>query len=103
MAEGPTLIQSVQRALHLLEIVAEHDGRPARAKEIARAARLPLATTYHLLRTCTHEGWVQTGPDGGYVLGARLDAVRQQGSAAWAVAQARPALEELRDEIGAAV
>ena len=33
---GPTLIQSVQRALRLLEVVAERDGR-VHAKEIARA------------------------------------------------------------------
>ena len=48
-AGGPTLIQSVQRALRLLEVLAEHSGR-ARAKELARATGLPLATTYHLLR-----------------------------------------------------
>jgi DNA-binding IclR family transcriptional regulator len=99
---GPTLIQSVQRALRLLEIVAEHDGR-ARAKQIARAADLPLATTYHLLRTCAHEGWLQRLDDGSYVLGHRIDVVRQHGTAARGVAHARPALEWLRDELGGAV
>ena len=99
---GPTLIQSVQRALRLLEVIAEHDGR-ARAKEIARAADLPLATTYHLLRTCAHEGWLQRLDDGSYVLGHRLDVVREHGTAARGVAQARPALEWLRDELGGAV
>src|SRR4051794_14020381 len=102
MGAGPTLIQSVQRALRLLELVAEHEGR-ARAKEIARAAGLPLATTYHLLRTCTHEGWLQRLDDGSYVLGHRIDVVRKQGSAARGVAHARPALEWLRDEIVGAV
>ena len=62
-AGQPTLIQSVQRALRLLEVVADHGGR-ARAKEVARAAGLPLATTYHLLRTCAHEGWLQHLDDG---------------------------------------
>jgi DNA-binding IclR family transcriptional regulator len=99
---GPTLIQSVQRALHVIEVVAEHDGG-ARAKEIARATGLPLATTYHLLRTCTHEGWLQRLDDGGYVLGHRMDVVREHGSAARGVAQARPAMEWLRDELGGAV
>ena len=99
---GPTLIQSVRRALRVLEVVGEHEGR-ASAKEIARAAGLPLATTYHLLRTCTHEGWLQRLDDGTYVLGHRLDVVRGQGRAARGVAQARPALEWLRDEIGGAV
>ncbi|HXV92118.1 MAG TPA: IclR family transcriptional regulator C-terminal domain-containing protein [Pseudonocardia sp.] len=99
---GPTLIQSVQRALRLLEVVGEREGR-ASAKEIARAARLPLATTYHLLRTCAHEGWLQRLDDGTYVLGHRLDIVRGQGRAARGVAHARPALEWLRDTLGSAV
>jgi DNA-binding IclR family transcriptional regulator len=101
-AGRPTLIQSVQRALRLLEALAEHDGR-ARAKELARATGLPLATTYHLLRTCAHEGWLQRLDDGSYVLGHRIDVVRAQGSAARGVAHARPALEWLRDELGGAV
>jgi IclR family acetate operon transcriptional repressor len=98
----PTLIQSVQRALRLLEVVAEHGGR-ARAKEVARAAGLPLATTYHLLRTCAHEGWLQHLDDGSYVLGHRIDVIRDHGTAARGVAQARPALEWLRDELHGAV
>ena len=102
MGERPTLIQSVQRALRIMEVVAEHDGR-ARAKEIARAAGLPLATTYHLLRTCAHEGWLQRLPDGSYVLGHRIDVVRDQGTAARGIAHARPALEWLRDALGGAV
>jgi IclR family transcriptional regulator, acetate operon repressor len=102
-AQGqPTLIQSVQRALRLLEVVAEHGGR-ARAKEIAHAAGLPLATTYHLLRTCAHEGWLQRLGDGSYVLGHRIDVVREHGTAARGVARARPALEWLRDELHGAV
>lgn len=100
--DGPTLIQSVQRALRLVEIIAEHEGR-ARAKEIARSAGLPLATTYHLLRTCAHEGWLQRLDDGSYVLGHRLDVIREHGSAARGVAHARPALEWLRDRLGGAV
>jgi DNA-binding IclR family transcriptional regulator len=99
---GPTLIQSVQRALRLLEVLAEHDGR-ARPKELARACGLPLATTYHLLRTCAHEGWLQRLDDGSYVLGHRIDVVRKHGAAARGLAHARPALEWLRDELSGAV
>jgi IclR family transcriptional regulator, acetate operon repressor len=99
---GPTLIQSVQRALRLLEVVAERDGR-AHAKEIARAAGLPLPTTYHLLRTLTHEHYLQRLDDGSYVLGHRIDVLRSHGTAARGVARARPALEWLRDELSSAV
>jgi IclR family transcriptional regulator, acetate operon repressor len=98
----PTLIQSVQRALRLLEVVSEFDGR-GQAKELARAAGFTLPTTYHLLRTLTHEGYLQRLDDGGYVLGHRLDVVLRHGRAARAVAQARPALEWLRDELSSAV
>jgi IclR family acetate operon transcriptional repressor len=102
MGERPTLIQSVQRALRIIEVVAEHDGR-ARAKEVARAAGLPLGTTYHLLRTCAYEGWLQRLDDGSFVLGHRIDVVRAQGLAAREIAHARPALEWLRDALGGAV
>jgi DNA-binding IclR family transcriptional regulator len=102
MAGRPTLIQSVQRALRIIEVVAEHDGR-ARAKEVSRSTGLPLATTYHLLRTCAHEGWLQRLDDGSYVLGHRIDVVRTQGTAARGIAHARPALEWLRDALGGAV
>jgi IclR family acetate operon transcriptional repressor len=102
MGARPTLIQSVQRALRLLEVIAEHNGR-AHPKQIARAAGLSLTTTYHLLRTCTHEGWLQRLDDGSYVLGHRIDLVREHGTAARGLAHARPALEWLRDELGGAV
>lgn len=99
---GPTLIQSVQRALRLLEVVAER-GRRAHAKELARAAGFSLPTTYHLLRTLTHEDYLQRLEDGSYVLGHRLDVIHSNGTAARGVAHARPALEWLRDELHSAV
>jgi IclR family acetate operon transcriptional repressor len=102
MGDRPTLIQSVQRALRIIEVVSEHDGR-ARAKEVARATGLPLATTYHLLRTCAHEGWLQRMDDGSYVLGHRIDVVRARGTVARGIAHARPAMEWLRDGLGGAV
>ncbi|WP_406060186.1 IclR family transcriptional regulator [Streptomyces sp. NBC_01077] len=64
---APTLIGSVQRALRLLEAVSSHaDGAPA--KQLARETGLPLPTTYHLLRTLTHEGYL-VREKGVFVLG----------------------------------
>lgn len=64
---APTLIGSVQRALRLLEAVASHaEGAPA--KQLARETGLPLPTTYHLLRTLTHEGYL-VREKGVFVLG----------------------------------
>ncbi|WP_240045091.1 helix-turn-helix domain-containing protein [Streptomyces alboflavus] len=48
---------TVQRAMRLLEAAASHeDGAPA--KQLARAAEIPLPTAYHLLRVLTHEGYL---------------------------------------------
>jgi DNA-binding IclR family transcriptional regulator len=53
----PPLVQSVQRALHILEVVAENpDGTTAKA--VARRLDLALSTTYHLLNTLVAEGYV---------------------------------------------
>lgn len=68
-ATGPTLISSVQRALHLLDAVSGRD-RPVSAKALARETELALPTAYHLLRTLVHEGYLDR-LDGGYILGSR--------------------------------
>ncbi|SEC96982.1 IclR family transcriptional regulator [Streptomyces sp. TLI_105] len=94
----PTLIGSVQRALRLLEAVASHaEGAPA--KQLARETGLPLPTTYHLLRTLTHEGYLRRDK-GVFVLGEA--AVRLAGGGA--VQNRRIKIEDSlarwRDEIG---
>lgn len=96
MANGPTLIRSVQRALNLLEVVGEQD-RPISAKSIARTARLPLPTAYHLLRTLVYEGYLDKLQDG-YILGRRAVTL----SGGLGVERFRPILAALRDELGAA-
>ncbi|MFE5600429.1 IclR family transcriptional regulator [Streptomyces coelicoflavus] len=48
----------MQRAMRLLECVAEHEyGAPA--KQLARETGLALPTAYHLLRTLVHEGYLR--------------------------------------------
>ncbi len=97
----PTLIASVQRALHLMEAVASHpSGAPA--KQLAREADLPLATTYHLLRTLAHEGYATRLPDGIWVLGDRVHTLHGQSRAQQLLAEVRPVLAALRDELGVA-
>ncbi|MGX1885488.1 IclR family transcriptional regulator [Streptomyces sp. NPDC055287] len=99
--DGPTLITSVQRAFRLLEAVGAHvSGAPA--KQLARETGLPLATTYHLLRTLAHDGYIRKLDDGGFVIGDQLD-VLQTGSRAQALlSRIRPTLAALRDELSAA-
>lgn len=97
---GPTLITSVQRALHLLDAVGS-SAEPVSAKALARRIGLPLATTYHLLRTLVHEGYLRKLPDG-YILGDRIEALGSAPPARTAVSRARPVLGALRDELRAA-
>ncbi|MBW8485755.1 IclR family transcriptional regulator [Actinomadura parmotrematis] len=97
----PTLIASVQRALRLMEIVAAHpNGAPA--KQISREAGLPLATTYHLLRTLGHEGYAMRLSDGAWVLGPQVESLHGQSRAQQLLARIRPTLVALRDELGVA-
>ncbi|MFF5502674.1 IclR family transcriptional regulator [Streptomyces roseolus] len=98
---APTLIGSVQRALRLLEAVASHaDGAPA--KQLARETNLPLPTTYHLLRTLTHEGYLLR-EKGVFRLGEAAARLARDG----AVQNRRIKIEDLlarwRDEIGVPV
>ncbi|WP_441251101.1 IclR family transcriptional regulator [Kitasatospora sp. McL0602] len=69
----PTLITSVQRALRLLEAVGSQQ-RGATAKQLARTAGLPLGTTYHLLRTLTHEGYLRR-LEGKFYFGESVDGI----------------------------
>lgn len=95
---SPTLIQSVQRALRLVEAVSASDGH-AQAKELARAVGLSLSTAYHLLRTLTHEGYLRRLDDGSYVLGPSFAQVSSQNRMAAVLSRARPAMQGLRDEL----
>ncbi|GHB69793.1 transcriptional regulator [Streptomyces viridiviolaceus] len=99
--EGPTLITSVQRAFRLLETVGAHEcGAPA--KQLARETGLALATTYHLLRTLAHDGYVRKLEDGSFVLGERLGALHDVSGTQSLLSRVRPMLGSLRDNLSAA-
>ncbi len=69
---GPTGgVQSVRRALDVLEVLAARGGRAA-IGEVAADAGLPVATAHRLLRTLVERGYAHQGPDRRYVLGSRL-------------------------------
>ncbi|MFE2041737.1 IclR family transcriptional regulator [Streptomyces sp. NPDC059477] len=92
---------SVQRAMRLLESVAEHEhGAPA--KQLARETGLALPTAYHLLRTLSHEGYLRRDK-GLFFLGEAAE--RLSGSAARQKRRSTivEALAHWRDSIGAPV
>jgi DNA-binding IclR family transcriptional regulator len=98
---APTLIGSVQRALHLMEAVCNHpNGAPV--KLLAREAGVQLGTAYHLLRTLVHEGYVLRLCDGTYVLSDRVASLLAHSRHQAVLSRVRPALAALRDEVRAA-
>jgi DNA-binding IclR family transcriptional regulator len=68
----PDLVDSVRRALRVLEVVADHpDG--IQAKAVARRLGMPLSTTYHLLNTLVAEGYLLHLEEArGYGLGYKI-------------------------------
>ncbi|KJQ53536.1 IclR family transcriptional regulator [Microbacterium sp. SA39] len=100
-AEGePTLIGSVQRALRLVDIVA-NSPRPLPAKMLAATTGLTPGTTYNLVRTLIHEGYLASEPDG-LVLGSRFPSFQQEiDSRGVFLARVRSALRDVTEEIGA--
>ena len=65
------LIQSVSRALRILEVVGDHPAG-LNAKQIAQQCGLALPTAYHLLRTLCYEGYAVRRPNGQYGLGLKV-------------------------------
>lgn len=64
-------VQSVHRALDIVEVVAAGGGHLT-IGEIAAAADVPLPTTHRLLRTLVARGYMRQMPNRRYALGFRL-------------------------------
>lgn len=92
-AASPTLIQSLQRGMHLVAAVTEHG--PLTARVLSEKAGICLPTTYHLLRTLVHEGYLQRDDDGRYRLGDQLTFVAQLESRARSLRLVREVMAEL--------
>ncbi len=69
--KASTGVQSVHRALDVLEVVAAAGGILT-IGEIAAAAGIPLPTTHRLLRTLVDRGYMRQTPDRRYALGFRV-------------------------------
>lgn len=94
-----TLISSVQRALKLVDIVA-NATRPLPVKAIAQASGLSLGTAYNITRTLVHEGYLSAEPDG-LVLGSRFPSLRPVDDEGVFLARTRQTLRGVTEELGA--
>lgn len=93
MTEPSGLIGSAQRALRVLDIVGTA-GDGITAKAVARRAGYTLSTTYHLLNTLVHEGYlVRLGHGRGFGLGYKIGLLYRRLCAELDVGQ------ELQDEL----
>ncbi len=100
MSAQPTLINSVIRALRLLDLVAD-EGRPVSAKKLARLSDVALPTTYHLLRTLVHEGYLSRTNEG-YTLGDRPHQLAQAGHARTTPQRVHSVLRAMNADLDAA-
>ncbi|MCW2724711.1 MAG: IclR-family transcriptional regulator [Frankiales bacterium] len=91
-------VQSVDRALRLLEVLARSGGRLP-VSELAARAELPLGTCHRLLQSLMSRGYIRQDPDRRYALGAALLPLGDAASrllASWA----QPFLAELAEVSG---
>ncbi len=91
-------VQSLDRALALLELLADAGGS-LRLNELEAATGLPLPTIHRLIRSLAHNGYVRQEPSRRYALGPRLIRLGEaagRGLASWAM----PYLSDLATRIG---
>lgn len=63
----PDLVQSVTRAMRLMEIIGAEPGLTV--KQMARRLDMNVATAYHLIRTLVYEGYLLRDDLGNYTMG----------------------------------
>jgi DNA-binding IclR family transcriptional regulator len=95
----PTLIASVRRALQLVDMVA-NAPRPLPAKQLAQASGLSIGTTYNIVRTLIHEGYLASEPDG-LVLGSRFPSMRPENDEGVLLARVRGTLRRVTEQLRA--
>lgn len=87
--------------MRLLETVATH-GYGAPAKQLARETGLALPTTYHLLRTLVHEGYLRR-EKGRFFLGDAAERLGSSGAQQKRRSEVAATLAHWRDSIGVPV
>lgn len=68
----PATLQTAERALRFLEIVAAAD-EPPRVREVAETLDVNLTSAYHLFNTLHHSGYLTRADDGSIRLGSQIN------------------------------
>ena len=99
------MIQSVQRAMRLLSILADANHSPVRLSELADRAELNKSTCAHLIDTLETEGYaVRISHSKGYVLGPAAYCLSRFGRyKSELVATCRPVMQYLHRQLGKTV
>lgn len=98
--QSSTMINSVRRALRLVDIVADAK-RPLAVKALAQQADLSLGTTYNLVRTLVQEGYLRLEADG-LLLGDRFPSLRPGEEEGVFLARVRKTLNQVLHDLDAA-
>jgi len=97
-------IQSVHRALNLVQAIAEYSQGGCRLQELSERVQLPISTVYRIIQNLVDCQYVTEHEDGRYTLGmelARLGALAQENNDI--VSLAHPLLQELSHQSGQTV
>jgi DNA-binding IclR family transcriptional regulator len=93
-------VGSVLKAVQLVEALAGRDGDVSLG-DLARATGQPVASTYRMIMTLEHAGWMVRGDEGGYRLSLRLAQVASGAlSGVGLRAKARPVMARLTAHTG---
>jgi IclR family acetate operon transcriptional repressor len=98
VGEPPGGVQSVERVLDLLELLADAPAQVSLAG-LSEASGLPPSTVHRLMGTLVRRGYARRLPSRDYVLGPRLIHLGE-GAASTLGGLARPHLAHLVDQIG---
>jgi IclR family acetate operon transcriptional repressor len=98
MAERDSSVQSVERALQILDALDDAGGRLG-VSDLAAQIGLPASTIHRLLRTMAGAGYLRQLPDRRYALGSRLAALGMRATEVVGGA-ARPLLRSLAQRFG---
>lgn len=94
----PGTLSSVNRALSLVELLAENNGLSL--TQLARRLDIGKATAFRLTKTLTDRGWVEKDAELRYRLGPGLLSLAGDASGGELCGPLRPLMEDLQEETG---